>query len=89
MYQKKFILSYTWDREKNCYMHKEGRFLTHTRNCEQKANVATVKSALKIPPRHNSVVPMRIKRHTIKGDMAYFISDQDPKERERPLLTHH
>ena len=30
--QKKFALSYPWDNEKNCYIQKEGRFLTYTRN---------------------------------------------------------
>ena len=41
--QKKFTLFYAWDQESNCYIQKEGRFLTYTRNCEQKANVAIVK----------------------------------------------
>ena len=27
--QKKFSLSYTWDKE-NCYIQKDGRFLTYT-----------------------------------------------------------
>ena len=46
--QKKFSLSYAWDRDKNCYIQKEGRFLTYTRNCKQKTNIAVVKLALKI-----------------------------------------
>ena len=33
--QKKFSLSYAWDKERNCYIQKEGRFLTYTRNCKQ------------------------------------------------------
>ena len=78
--QKKFYLSYAWDRKKNCYIQKRGRFLTYTRNCEHKASVATVKSALKIPSRHNGIIPIKIKRHAIKGHMAYFISDQDSKK---------
>ena len=28
--QKKFSLSYDWDKEKNCYIQKDGRFLTYT-----------------------------------------------------------
>ena len=47
--QRKFSISYAWDKEKNCYIQKEGNFLTYTRNCEQKATIGTVKSALKIP----------------------------------------
>ena len=82
--QKKFTLSYAWDWERYSYIQKEGRFLTHTRNCEQKANVAIVKSTLKKPPRHNSVIPIKIKGHTIKGHMAYFISDHDSKKGRIP-----
>ena len=28
--QKKFSIPYAWDKEKNCYIQKEGRFLTYT-----------------------------------------------------------
>ena len=79
--QKKFSLSYAWDREMNCYIQKEGRFLTYTRNCEQKADITVVKLALKILPRHNCIIPIKIKGHVIKGHMAYFISDQDSKRK--------
>ena len=48
--QRKFSLSYTWDKKRNCYIQKEGKFLTYTNNCEQKATIGTVKSRLKIPP---------------------------------------
>ena len=42
--QKKFSLSYLWDKEMNCYIHRDGKFLTYTQNCEQKATIGTVKS---------------------------------------------
>ena len=32
--QRKFSISYSWDKEKNCYIPKEGKFLTYTKNCE-------------------------------------------------------
>ena len=48
--QKKFSLSCAWDKEKNCYIQRDGKFLTYTRNCEQKAKIGTVKSSLKITP---------------------------------------
>ena len=48
--QKKFSLSYAWDKEKNCYIQRDGKFLTYTQSCEQKATIGTVKSSLKIPP---------------------------------------
>ena len=78
--QGKFSLSYIWNREENCYKQKKGTFLAYTRNCEQKANVAVVKSALKIPPRHNGIIPIKIKGHAIKGNMVYFFSHQDSKK---------
>ena len=59
--QKKFMLSYAWDKEKNCYIQTDGRFLTYNRNCEQQATAGIVKSTLKIPPIHNGVVPIKIK----------------------------
>ena len=77
--QKRFSLSNAWDKEKNCYIQKDGRFLTYTRNCEQKAIIGIVKSTFRIPPRHNGIIPIKIKRHTIKGHTAYFISNQDSK----------
>ena len=75
--QKKMSLSYVCNKEKNCYIQKDGRFLTYTRNCEQKATIGVVMSTLKIQPRHNGVIPIKIKGHIIKGPMAYFISNQD------------
>ena len=85
--KKKFSLSYAWDTEKNCYTQKDGRFLTYTRNCEQKATIGIVKSTLKIPPRHNGVIPIKIKGHTITGHMAYFISDQDSTKVKDPNIN--
>ena len=57
-------------------------------NCEQKTNVTIVKSTLRYSPKHNGVIPMKIKGHKIKGHMAYFISDQESK-REGSHHTHH
>ena len=47
--QRKFSISYAWDKEKNCYIQKEGKFLTYTKNCEKKATIGTAKLTLKIP----------------------------------------
>ena len=38
--QKKFSLSHAWDKEKNCYIQRDGKFLTYTKKCEQKATLA-------------------------------------------------
>ena len=70
--QKKFSISYAWDKEKNCYIQKEGKFLTYARNYEQKATIGTVKLSLKIPPWHNGIVPIKISGPVIKEQMAYF-----------------
>ena len=78
--QKKVSLSYAWDKEKNCYIQKDGRLPTYTRNCEQKATIGTVKSNLKIPPQHNGIIWIKIKGYTIPGHMAYFISNLDSKK---------
>ena len=52
--QKKFHFHMLGDKEKNCYIQRDGKFLTYTRNCEQKATIGTVKSSLKI--HHNAMV---------------------------------
>ena len=41
--QKKFSLLYAWDKGKNWYIQRDGKFLTYTWNCEQKATIGTVK----------------------------------------------
>ena len=75
--QKKFSISYAWDMDKNCYIQREGKFLTYARYCEQKATIGVVKLTLKILPRHNGVVLIKITGQTIKEHMAYFITDED------------
>ena len=85
--QKKFSLSYAQDKEKNCYIQKDSRFLTYTRNCKQKVTIGIVKSTLKIPTRHNSNIPIKIKGHSITGHMAYFISDQDSTKGKDPNIN--
>ena len=58
--QKKFSFSYAWDKEKHCYIQRDGKFLVYTHTCDCMATVGTVKSTLKIPPQHNGVVPIKI-----------------------------
>ena len=87
--QKKFSLSYAWDKEKNCYIKRDGKFITYTRNFEQKATIGTVKLSLKIPLRHNSVVPIKIAGPVIKEHMAYFITDDNSTKGRDPQQKHH
>ena len=48
--QKKFSLSYAWDKKKNCYIQKDGRFITYTQNCEQKAAIGLLNQHLRCLP---------------------------------------
>ena len=48
--QRKFSILYAWDKERNCYIQREGKFLVYTNSCDQKATIGTVKSMLRIPP---------------------------------------
>ena len=82
--QKKFSLSYAWDEEKKCYIQRDGKFLTYTRNCEWKATIGPVKSSFKIPPQYNGVVPNKITTPIIKEHMAYFITDDNSTKGRDP-----
>ena len=81
--QKKFSLSYAWDKDKNCYIQQNGKFLAFTHANTHTATIGTVKSTLKIPPRHNGVVPIKISGPLITTHMAYFLTDDStPKGRD-------
>ena len=73
--------------DKNCYIQREGKFLTYTRNYEQKATIGVVKFTLKILPRHNGVVPIKITSQAIKEHMAYFITDEDLTKGRDPNIN--
>ena len=81
--QKKFSLSYAWDKDKNCYIQWNGKFLVFTHANTPTTTIGTVKSTLKIPPRHNGVVPIKISGPLITTHTAYFITDDStPKGRD-------
>ena len=48
--QRKFSPSYAWDKERNCYIQRKGKFLVYTHTCDRKVTIGTVKSTLRIPP---------------------------------------
>ena len=86
--QKKFSLSYTWDKEKNCYIQRNGKFLVYTQSYNHMATIGTVKSTLKIPPRHNGVIAVKISGPIIKTHMAHFLTDDStPKGGRIQTLT--
>ena len=49
-FQRKFSLSYASDKERNCYIKRDGKFLVYTHTCDCKATIGTVKSTLRMPP---------------------------------------
>ena len=58
--QRKFSLSYMWDKERNCYIQREGKVLVYTNTCDQQATIGIVKPMLRMPPQHNGVMPIKI-----------------------------
>ena len=81
--QRKFSLSYAWDKERNCYIQRDSKFLVYTHDCDHKATIGTIKSTLRIPPQLNGVIPIKISGPVLKECMAYFITDDNtPKERD-------
>ena len=85
--QKKFSISYVWDKEKNCYIQRDGEFLTYTRNCEQKATIGIVKSTLKYCLDTMVLHLIRTTGQTIKEHMAYFITDKDSTKGRDPNIN--
>ena len=84
---QKFSLSYAWDKEKNCYIQRNGKFLVHTHSCDCTATIGTVKSTLKIAPRHNGVIPIKISGPIIKTHMAYFLTDDSTPKGKDPNIN--
>ena len=65
---------------KNCYLQKDGKFLTYTWNCKQKATIGTVKLTVKIPPCHNGVIHIKMSGPNIQEQLAYFLTDDNTNE---------
>ena len=85
--QKKFSLSYAWDKDQQCYIQWNGRFLAFTHATTQKAMNGTAKSTLKILPRHNGVVPIKISGPLITTDTAHFITDDNTPKGKDPNIN--
>ena len=51
------------------------------------AMMRTVKSTLKIPPRHNGVIPIKISGPIIKTHMAYFLTDGSTPQGRNPNIN--
>ena len=55
--------------------------------CDCKATIGTVKSTLRIPPQHNSVIPIKISGPIIEEHMAYFITDDNTPKGKDPNIN--
>ena len=85
--QRKFSLSYAWDKDRNCYIQRIGKFLVYTHACDCKATIGTVKSTLRIPPQHIGVVPIKISGPIIKTHMAYVLTDDRTPKGKDPNIN--
>ena len=85
--QRKFSLSYAWDKERNCYIQRDGKFLVYTHACDCKPTIGTVKSTLRIPPQHNGVVPIKISGPIIETHMVYFLTDGSTPKGKDPNIN--
>ena len=75
------------DKDRQCYIQWNGRFLTFIHATTQKATIGTVKSILKIPPRHNGVVPIKISGPLITTHTAHFVMDDSTPEGRDPNIN--
>ena len=85
--QKKFSLSYAWDKDQNYYMQRNGKFLVYTHIDHHTATIGTVKSTLRIPARHNGVIPIKISGPIINTKMAYFLTDDSTPKGKDPNIN--
>ena len=85
--QKKFSLSFAWDKEKNCYLQRNGKFLVYIHSGDCTATIGTVKSTLKIPSRHSGVIPIKISGPFIKTHMAYFLTVDSTSKGKDPNIN--
>ena len=74
-------------RTKNYYIQWNGKFLVYTHFNSHTATIGTVKSTLKIPPRHNGVVPVKISGPLITTHMAYFLTDDSTPKGKDPNIN--
>ena len=87
------IVFQTWNNFQCCKKHEWHISVIHlnlpvyTNNCDQKATIGTVKSTLKIPPQHNSVMPIKISGPIIEEYMAYFIMDDNTSKGRDPNVN--
>ena len=85
--QKMLSISHAWYSKKNCYIQRDSKFLTYTKNCEQKATINTFKSSHKILQRYSGVIPIKITGPVINEHMGYFITDNNSTKGRDPNIN--
>ena len=68
-------------------IQRNGKFLVYTHSCNCTAAIGTVKSTLRIPPRHNGVIPVKISGPIIQTHMAYFLTDNSSSKGKDPNIN--
>ena len=68
-------------------MQRNGKFLVYTHSDDCTAMIGTVKSTLRIPARHNGVIPIKISGPTIEMNMAYFLMDDSTPKGKDPNIN--
>ena len=48
--QKKFSLSYAWDKDKNFYIQQNGKYLVNTHSCNHTATIGTLNQLSRYHP---------------------------------------
>ena len=75
--QKKFSISYAWDKAKNCYIQKDGKFLTYMGNCDQKVTIGIVKLTLRYHQDRMVSYQLRSQDKHLRNIWLTFITDGD------------
>ena len=74
-------------KKKQCFIQQNGKFLAFTHADMQKATIGTVKSTLKIPPRHNGIVLIKISGPLITTHTAHFVMDDSTPKGGDPNIN--
>ena len=72
---------------KGIVTYKEMADFWFKHTCDCKATIGTVKSTLRIPPQHNSIVRIKISGPIIEAHMAYFITDDNTPKGKDPNIN--
>ena len=74
-------------RKKTAIYKEMVNFWVYTHSCDHTATIGTVKSTIKIPPRHNGVISIKISGPIIKTHMANFLTDDSTPKGKDPNIN--